>query len=406
MRKFLLLMIATTWYPICFSQVKDFHFRRRISTPTSAGWYSIVLGNDLFKDLNNDISDLRIYQFTAKDTVESPYVLNVRQQQIMEEVFHPVAFNQARKGREQFFTLELPKNTEINFVELSFNETNFDGTATVEGSNDQKEWFEIARNQRIISIANQHLNFYSATIHFSIQRFRYIRVRVNADKELTLQKTTLKRKTVKHAIENKPRLLWRADVDKKAKQTIVKIELNKYQPVVALEVEVSDKADYYRPFRLEKITDSTSTPKGWQYFYSTIVRGYITSLDSNRFVFTYAPAKKMRLVIDNADNVPLNITSVSLSSPLVQLIARMTEGEHFLYYGNGGARTPDYDLANFQSKIPSMAGALMLGEEEKLIRGEAPPSALIQNKIWLWILIGTVIAVLGYFTVRMMKETP
>src|ERR1051326_2609374 len=151
MKKFILLGIGVACAQFCFSQTKDFHFRRKISTTDSAGWYSITLPREIFKNLNKDFSDLRIYQLVEKDTIESPYLVKVHQEEVTEEVFHPAAFNQVKKDGRQFFTFELPKSAPVNSIDLSFNETNFDGFATIEGSNDQKDWFEVQKHQRIIS---------------------------------------------------------------------------------------------------------------------------------------------------------------------------------------------------------------------------------------------------------------
>ena len=211
MNKLFLSVMAAACCQVCFSQVKDFHFRRKIVAADSAGWYSLTIPNNLFKNLNNDFSDLRIYQFTEKDTTESPYILTVHQQQIAEETYHLSAFNQTKRGTEQYFTFELPKNALVNFIDLVFNETNFDGSATIEGSNDQREWFEIEKTQRIISIVNQYLNFYSSSIHFGLQNFRYLRVKIDADKALTLREATLKKETIKPALESNIELSWKAD---------------------------------------------------------------------------------------------------------------------------------------------------------------------------------------------------
>ncbi len=402
--RFFFLALAMVVYANVFSQTKDFRFRRKISATDSAGWYSLALPNEIFKSLNADFSDLRIYQFNQKDTVESPYLLKICQQEIVEEALHPYVFNQAKKEGSQFFTFELPKDSQVNFIDLMFNETNFDGFATLEGSSDQKEWFEIEKKQRIISIANQNVNFISSAIHFSLQRFRYLRVMIAVNKPLTLKEATVKKEIIKSGVLTEAELNWLKESDKKSKQTIININLKSYQPIVQLFVETNEQVDYYRSFRLEKLSDSTNTPKGWQYFYETIVQGYLTSLDTNRFVFNYSLAKKLRLVIDDGDNASLNIKSILLFNPKVELMARMSKGDHYLYYGNKLTSQPNYDLVNYANKLPSTASVLNLGEEERLIPEEEAVSPLIKNKIWLWVLMGLVIGVLAFFTVRMMKE--
>ncbi|GHM98727.1 hypothetical protein WSM22_02170 [Cytophagales bacterium WSM2-2] len=400
---FLLLIIVGIFTIECSSQVKDFHFRRKLEVNDS-GWYSLVLPGDAFRNLRNDFSDIRIYQFIEKDTTEAPYVLSIREKEVTEETFNAKIFNQSRRDGRQFISLELPKNAEVNFLDLSFSESNFDGYASLQGSNDQKEWYEITKNQRIISIDNQDIHFYSGKIHFSTQNFRFLRIALKMNKTLTLTSATIKKETVVPGILSEVESSWEADVNKKSKRTTIEVKLRDAKPIVSMNVSIDERTDFYRSFRLERISDSTSTPKGWQYIYETITQGYFTSLDSNTFTFSYVPAKKMRIVIDDGDNPSLHVKDISFFSPKIELTARMKKGTHYLYYGNWRLGTPEYDLVHFKDKIPQQAPAINPGEEEKLIIEQPPVSPLIKNKMWLWILMGVVIAVLGFFTVRMMKE--
>jgi hypothetical protein len=402
--KFFTLLFAVSLSVNGISQTKDFHFRRKVSIVDSEGWHSLTLPNSIFKNLNQNFSDLRIYQFSEKDTLELPYLLRIHQQEIAEETFHPSVFNQTEKDGSQFFTFELPKGSLVNLIHLSFNENNFDGFAALEGSDELKAWFKIEKHQRIISIENQNVNFNSSLIHFSTQRFRYLRVKIEVNKSLTLKEVTVKRETTKAGIVKEIELTWDKQTDKKSKQTIFNLNLKNYQPVVSLLVEPSEQVDYYRPFRLDRLSDSTYTAKGWQYFYETITQGYLTSLDTNRFTFSCSLTRKLRLVIDDGDNASLSIKLISAFGPKVDLMVRMKPGDHYLYYGNNYASHPNYDLINFKDKIPSNAVEVNPGEEEKLIKEESAISPLIKYKALLWFLMGLVIAVLAFFTVRMMKE--
>ncbi len=401
--KFLLLGI--TFFPVfaAVGQIKDFSFRRKISPVDSAGWYSINLPDDIYKNLNRQFSDLRIYQFNEKDTVESPYVLKIHEQQITEETIPLSVLNQSKKSGKQFFTFELPHQFQVNYLELSFSEINFDGLAMLEGSNDQKEWFEIEKNQRIISIQNQNVQFVSAALHFKPQTFQFLRLQLKADKPLTLEKASFKKQLVQPGVLNDLKLSWKETQDKKAKQSVIAIEMKDYQPVVRLEVATNEPNDYYRSFRLERLSDSSMTPKGWQYFYGLVSQGYLTSLDSNIFNFDFIAAKKFRLIIDHADNAPLKIKSISLARPKIELFARLVSSSTYLYYGNSQANAPSYDLVHFKDKLPSSLPSLTISAEEKLVAAKEKISPLIENKIWLWTVMAVVIAVLGFFTLRMMK---
>ncbi len=388
---------------IGMAQDKNFNFRRKLNTIDSAGWHSIILPSSFFKSSNPSFSDLRIYQFTDKDTVEAPYVLTVHERQVTEKTLELPAINQSKKDGKQYLTFELKKDQFVNYLNLAFDEDNYDGSATLKGSTDQKEWFEID-TQRIISIQNVEMNFASASLYFPNTNYRYLRVELEADRPLTFSSATFKDQVINPGILTMLQPIWKQTLDKPAKQSIVNIDLSELQPVVQLNVETEEANDYYRSFRLERLIDSTQSPKGWERYYETIMDGFLTSIDKNEFHFNNTFASKLRLVISNADNTPITIKSISLYSPKVELIVRLKPSNNsFLYYGNKTIKAPSYDLVVFKEKIPTSAPAVSLMTEEKLAKEKEPVSALIENKIWLWLVMAAVIGLLGFFTLKMMK---
>lgn len=385
------------------AQTRDFGFRRKIPALDGDGWYSLPLPEQMFKNINREFSDLRIYRINGKDTLESPYFVKINQPQELEESVNLTAVNQSKKGNLQYFTFVLPKGTEVNYLNLEFNETNFDGFVKMDGSNDQREWFEIEKHQRIISIENENVNFTSSALHFNLQTFSYLRIQVEADKLLSLKEASFKKKTVKAGRLNIINLRWKETDDKKLKQAIVDIDLREYQPVVKLIIGTDESNDFYRPFRLERLADSSKTQKGWEFFYETVAQGVLTSVNSNSFSFNYVMAKKLRLTIDQGDNSFLKINNIKLFSPAVDVIARLEPGSHFLYYGNAGLGAPSYDLIHFKDKLPAQFTPLHLEREERLTAPEEVVSPFIRNKAWLWALMVVIIGVLGFFTVKMIK---
>jgi hypothetical protein len=382
---------------------KDFNFRRKLNTIDSAGWYSITLTPPFFKTSNQSFSDLRIYQFTEKDTLEAPYVLTIHERQVTEGTLELPAINQSKKGNKQYLTFELKKDQYVNYLNLEFENENYDGSATLEGSTDQKEWFEIEK-QRVISIQNTEMSYTSASLYFAKTNYRYLRVQLEVDKPLIFSKATFKNQVIDPGLLTKLSTNFNQTLDKSIKQSIVNINLTELHPIVQLNVETEEANDYYRSFRLERLMDSTQSPKGWEYFYESIAEGYLTSIEKNEFHFNYSFAKKLRLVIFNADNASIKIKALTLYSPKVELIARLKPSNNtFLYYGNKTIGEPSYDLVAFKEKIPNTAPAISLLDEEKLNKEKEPVSALIENKIWLWVVMGAIMGLLGFFTLKMMK---
>jgi len=401
--KLLLLFMGMLVSWTGLSQTMNFGFRREIDKVDSSGWYSIPLPDQIFKNINAQFSDLRIYSISGGDTIESPYLLKINQPQESEESVDLTAVNQSRKDKIRYFTFALPPGIEVNYLNLAFVETNFDGFVKLEGSNDQREWFEIEKHQRIISIENERINFASSTLHFNLQNFHYLRIQVEADRLLSLKQASFKKRIIIPGRLQLVNLGWKETDDKKLKQTTIAINLRDYQPVVKLSIGTSESKDFYRVFRLERLADSSKTQKGWEYFYETVTQGVLTSVNANSFSFGYTMAKKLRLIIDQGDNAFLKIKNIKLFSPAVDLVAHLEPADHFLYYGNTRIGAPSYDIVHFKDKMRSVFASVNVKGEESLTKPEEKVSPLIKNKMWLWILMAAIIGVLGFFTLRMLK---
>ncbi|NOS94733.1 MAG: DUF3999 family protein [Cyclobacteriaceae bacterium] len=385
------------------AQTSSFAYRRMLKGVDSAGWYGISLPNGVIQNCQTDFADLRIFQIAGADTTEAPYLLKV-QVPIVTEVNEQLnAFNLAKKDGKQYLSFELKKDQFVNEIDLSFLEENYDGVVTVAGSEDQKDWFEVDR-QRIISIHNENMQFTSAKLSFSKVHYRFIRLELACDRPLTFQSASFKNQLIEPGVFSLPALTWNTTHLKSKGQTVVSIDLKEYQLINYFSVVMNESNDFYRAFRLGRLIDSTKTQKGWEFFYDELASGYITSFTANEFNFGYAPAQKLRLTIYNGDNLPIDIQSMVVRSPQVKLTTRMkNEGTSFLYYGNERLAAPQYDLVVFKDKIPAPKKNLEIANEEKLLAEAVKPSALIENQIWLWGILGVVIAVLGYFTLKMMK---
>jgi len=385
------------------AQDKGFHFRRKVNGPAEEGWYSLPLPAELFQWLKRDLTDLRIYQFTGSDTVEIQYLLRVRHDEIQEAIVELPVFNKSKKGGKLFLTVELKKDQKVNRLVLELEEDNFNGFAQLEGSADMKEWFTVDSLQRILSIQKDDVHFQATTLNFPVTNYRYLRIRVEADQPLTFRSTSFKKREIKIGVYTTPASRWTAVNDKLIKQTILEVSLNNFQPVSRVNIDEEHATDFYRPLTIEALRDSAETQKGRTYYYDLVYSGYITSLDEHHFDFPHTFAKKLKITIHNADNPPLNFKGVSVSGPQIELVTKVRPGENYLFYGRASLPAPSYDVVHFSDKIPAELPVLSMGQEENLAHPAAKTSTLFESKLWLWAIMGVIIGVLGYFTLKMMK---
>jgi hypothetical protein len=385
------------------AQEANFDYKRKVSDISQEGWYTITLPPDVFRHTQREFGDLRLYTIAGSDTTEVPYVLDIRNTEIQKtEITLPV-INKSKKDGILFLGFELAPGQKVNQIRLAFTEPNFFGSVKIEGSPDKNDWFEIADNERVFSVNNTYEQYENGVVNFPITDYRYLRVSIKSDTPLTFSTASFLDQQVKEGtFENIP-LTWKAEEDKKNKKTIVTIKLAHYRPVSNLHVQFSGTDDYYRSSEIAYVNDSTQTQKGWIKNYASIHNGYVTSYAPNSFDLGFQLTQEIRLTIYNYDNSALTISNIAVTGAAVELKSLLKPLETFLFYGDKSLYAPSYDLAHFKEKIPHTAPGLTLGPEENIAIPQENVNAIFENKVWLWVIMLTVIAVLGFFTLRMMK---
>jgi hypothetical protein len=386
-----------------YGQKKGFNYNREISAIGTEAYYALTLPQDLFRHCNNDFSDLRLYSINANDTIENPYVVRIRRKQVSSRDFTLPEFNRSYKDKILYVSFELPPNTGLTNIDLTFGETNFFANVNIEGSDDRKNWFSIVSDQKIFSVENQHENYRYTRVNFPTIKYPFIRLSVKSDRELTYKATTFKSEEIIPGEFLPVNLSWKTSEERSQKQTIVDVTLEYSQPVSFIQLIAQTGKDFYRHCHVQILTDSVKSEKGWIKNFRTVTDGYATSFYDNIFELNNQTGKHVRFIIDNLDNEPIQITGVRASGPVVKLISQLKPGANYLFYGNTSISFPRYDIQYFERKIPTSIPELTLGNEIDISIETASKNPLFQNTLWLWAIIVVVIGVLGFFTMRMMK---
>lgn len=400
--KYLSLLLILFFCGSVQAQENEFLFKRKIEHVSLEDWYSIGLPADLFKHLENDFRDLRIFDLQNSDTLEIPYLLHILDTEISKHEVVLSTVNQSKKGNEYYITF-LNSGYKVNYLELTFAESNYFGTVSVEGSNDRKQWFELVKGEKIFSVQNSREQYASTIVSFPLTDYNYLRLTVTSADKLTFSSAAFRLDEIKPGSFDHIPSSFSISTDKKSKRTIIDVTLDHYRPVSNVMLEIDRKNDFYRQITVEMLIDSTKTERGWIRNYQTVSGNLITSFKPNQFSIPFTITKRMRITIENYDNPPLQISAVKLNGAKVQLRAKLKSDKSYLFYGNASRSKPTYDIEHFKEKIPLHAAAASLGVEESIGKTPATINAIFENKAWLWGILLTVIALLGFFTLRMMK---
>lgn len=391
-----------------FAQIEQYDYKRELNG-VSEQWHKLILPNDIFEETSKGLSDLRIFGITAaNDTIEAPYLLRIAAESISSRAVSFNTLNESHNEMGYYFTFEIPTSDPINQIELEFEQQNFDWQLQLEGSLDQQEWFTVIDDYRILSIKNDITDFQFTKLTFPRSKYRFFRVRIDAKEKPELQAASITQTEIEDGLySNHPINKKEIQENKQLKQTEIDINMPLNVPISYIEIDVVDTIDYYRPVTIRYASDSIKTEKGWKYTYKTLASGTLNSIEKNIFKIRSTKAKKLKILIHNQDNRSLTLGEIKIKGYVHELIARFTEpATYFLCYGNTGVSKPRYDIQQFAEKIPSTLTALNLGKEQLI---EKPTllqvEPLFKNKTWLWVVMIIIILLLGWFSIKMIRNS-
>ena len=389
------------------AQMESYQYRRDLLGITDQ-WHRIVLPDEIFQHLSSDLSDIRIYGMTeSQDTVEAPYIVRIGKDIISSKTRPVKQLNTSRSDKGFFYTYELPINTEVNRLALDIKQDNFDWRIVLEGSHEQQDWFTLTEDYRILSIKNKLTDYQFTEVVFPTCDFPYLRLNIKSEVKPIINDVRISFNKKTGGKLNQYKLAsFTSDVNKKTKQSTVDINLAQAVPVSRVKIDIHDQVDFYRPIAIQYLLDSIKTEKGWKYNYRTIGKYTVSQLEENDFYVPSTRAQKLRIVFEDHDNQPLTVGSVSIWGYEHALVSRLTPAASYsMYYGNNKASKSQYDIGHFKDAIPDQLTDVTLGPEQVLIStNEQTTGPLFKNKLYLYAVMLIIIAVLGWFTMKMMRK--
>jgi len=401
------LLLLFAFSAACVGQTKTHTYEHELLDIVNT-WHTVAVPVNAFAKASPDLTDLRIKGITASnDTVIAPYFLSTTEEQTITEDLPFIILNATRKGNSHYYTFEAQELNIINNIVLEFKNQNYDWDLKLEGSDDNQTYFTLLNRYRILNIENEHTGYTFNTLRFNNARFKYYRIAITSKEVPELLNAKLTDTKVQTGSYNTYTIQSIARKEHKAdKQTHLFITLKHAVPLSKLAFEIYNDYDYFRPVRILYVTDSIKTEKGWMRNYGNLTNNTISSREPIDFKIPSTFLKQLKVIIENGDNEPLDITKITVKGYSVSLIARFdNEARYFLTYGNHRLSKPDYDIERFKDRIPAQLSRLTLAPRRTITKiTEEPMDPMLVKIIWLWGVVGIILLVVGWYTVKMMRK--
>lgn len=403
MRKFIVLIFVLA---SCHVYGQSFEREASLAPVARDGFYNLLISPEISQHLNNDLSDIRIFDNQHK---EVPYLLRVESPEYYAERFveYEIVENQSKPRCCTSLMLRNASRTPINNIRLLIKNAEASREVSLLGSDDKKNWFSIKDNFILSAPQSTSATKEIEIVGFPWSNYEYYLLNIKDSTNAPLNILKAGYYEGQSSAGNFTTLPLNVNAYDSAKRTFVEITLNSLQILDKLEIDVSG-VKYYRRHAVisEKRVRTEKNGKRTEYF-SPIESFELTTGRKAIVELPHARAQHFRIEIANDDNPPLTISSIKAFQLNRYLAVWLTKDTPYtIQFGQPNLRPAVYDLSFFRDSIPKNID-IIEARDLKLLptSSSAPAASFFTSKNIIWIAIVIVALVLGYMSIKLVRES-
>ena len=381
--------------------ISYFKCEREIGPVGTSGQHYAVVDETVWAHALPNLDDLRLYAAGQEIPYATRTMWGSRQtEQRAIRVLQPGTL-----GGKSEFVLDMSGVSEYDRVSLTLTTKNYVAHARVEGQDDLHgaQWANLGTTT-LFDLSDEKLG-HNGTLQIPISTYKYLRVTLDGPvRPWDIQSATAGSERAQEAV-------WRdlsgdPQVTQEGKDTVLTFAVSENLPVERLSLSI-DPAQGNFQREIETQSDKGSTTGISQISRVHMQRdGGKIDVDRTWISLSAGSQGKLRAVIHNGDDAPLEITRARLQQYERRIYFDGAAGTAVsLYYGDDKLNAPVYDYAKL-FQLDANAGQVQLGAEEK----NSVYSRRPDDRPWserhpavLWTAILAAVVLLGGIAVRSIK---
>ncbi|PRD48841.1 hypothetical protein [Sphingobacterium haloxyli] len=356
------------------------------------GLQAIQIPQEFRRWIGNDVAPLRIHNAQGNE-IGFVWKPDIRET----TTFQTVPFHKMVTDSTDAFVIHNPKKERKQGYIFRIANSAGSKDYVIEGSDDQETWFGLMNNGKFTQVYSEDHTSVVKNVSFPLTDYRYIRVTLDNKNSAPVQVLGIGEQ-VTHEIAQRyepiQHVLCERKEDGKNKKTILTIRKNGRSPIDYIQFHITAPERYHRQATL--YTTHTETHKRQTHTYDQPMT-YMTLSDqqANEVTVENLSEDTFCILIENEDNVPLTIDSLSFFQKPITILADLKQGETYVLDADSSRMLPNYDLGRATIDFTTNFPRATLKGIEKVA---PPPTNGRQHDIGrLMLFLGSVIGVLAIF---------
>ncbi len=396
---------------------QNFTWKSALDPVKATGFYTIRLKPDVIsKSAQAELQDIRVYN--GKNEV--PYILQREAPAYDQTSFIPLEIIRDQKNARGISEVVFNKGgvKRLEQFQVIYNSSWVPKKLNISGSYDNKQWYIIDQDV-LINPSEVSTNSGGTAMIKSMKipatDYSYYKLEMNdsTSAPLYISKIVIINSTLvsANAYSAIPQPQIKIIKSQNSGETTFQLDFDAPYLINRLSVEIEEPRLFKRDVTLYLPNAEARQKRKHREAYQYITE---VSLDPGNLTIELPETLKTKtllLVVRNGDNPPLQLKKALAWQQNYFLLTYLEKDKnHEIKLGDRNLRAPDYDLSYFtdsiKGKIPSLNTAKpeYIAGEESINGSSAKNPTVFKSNYWIWAALAIIIVLLGFFSVRMIKD--
>lgn len=403
--RFLWILIVVSLAPFSFTHAQKANWNADIEPIPSDGFYQLPLSPQVLSKANNQFHRIRIFE----GKTEIPYLIKKKEPQTSRTYFKtlPILEN-INNDSLGYLILANSDLVKLSALQLKIEKAWVTKRLKISGSNDKKSWFVVRSSFSLTTneTINSDETSFLYTIELPLTNYNYYKLETDNKENLALNIRSVgyfEQETKSELLTKLPTPTIQQIATKDSRSSLFQISFKEKYLVSRLVFNVKSPRLFHRNARLFKTNPLAKKPDN-----EFITNLLLSSKDTlSKLELNDVSTDSFFLWIDNQNNPPLEFSEILAFQSDYYLTSYLEKGKSYRFQiGPDSLETPIYDLVNFDNQITTTIPTLTLSELKKATPQVAEPVSepFFKSKLWIWIGIILVGALIAYMSVKMVRE--